>query len=222
MPSWSGLKGREQGRRLRCRAQGGRSRFMSRRRCRAAWKVIPRWYVALVAAEGAQRLRELSLSARHERATDRGRVAAARSYPLMVALHGALFAAPLIEVAALGRRPRVPLAWVGLLAAATGLRWWSIRSLGPAWNVRAIVPDDLRPVVRGPYRWVRHPNYVAVALEVWALPMAGGAWISAVVLSGLNGLVLWHRIRAEERLLAAIPGYQPALGGKARFVPGLF
>jgi methyltransferase len=140
----------------------------------------------------------------------------------MVALHVALFAAPLCEVAALRRRPRAPLLWVGVLGGATALRWWSIRTLGAAWNVRAIVPSDLRPVTAGPYRFVRHPNYLAVALEFLALPMAGGAWLSALVLSALNGLVLWDRIREEERLLAGRPGYEEAFRGRARFIPGIF
>jgi len=140
----------------------------------------------------------------------------------MVAAHTALVTLPLIEVAALRRRPRAPLAWVGLLGAAALLRRWSIRTLGASWNVRAVVPSDLRPVVDGPYRLIRHPNYLAVALEFLALPLAGGAWLSALGLSALNAMVLFDRIREEERLLAAIPGYEQALGGKARFIPGVF
>src|SRR5947208_13905964 len=150
-----------------------------------------------------------------------GRRAAAKTYPLMVALHVALFAAPLVEVTGLRRRPRAPLLWVGVLGGATALRWWSMHALGAAWNVRAIVPSDLRPVTGGPYRFVRHPNYLAVALEFLALPMAGGAWASALVLSALNGLVLWDRIRQEERLLARVPGYPEAFRRRARLIPGI-
>ena len=105
---------------------------------------------------------------------------------------------------------------------ATALRWWSIRSLGAAWNVRAIVPSNLRPVTVGPYRLVRHPNYLAVALEFLALPMAGGAWLSALVLSALNGVVLWDRIRQEEELLGRVSGYEKAFGRRARLIPGIF
>src|SRR4029077_16175001 len=130
------------------------------------------WYVALVALVGAQRVRELALSRRHERATG-GVQAAARSYPLMVAAHVALFVLPLAEVATLRRRPRAPLVWVGVLGLATGLRWWSIRTLGESWTGGAVVPADLRPATAGPYRFVRHPNYLAVALEFLALPLAG-------------------------------------------------
>lgn len=183
-------------------------------------RLPPAWYLGLVGLVGAQRLRELELSRRHSRGL-RGRRAAARSYPLMVAAHVGLCALPLVEVAALRRRPRLPLAWLGLLGAATALRWWSIRTLGSSWNVRAVVPEDLRPVTSGPYRFVRHPNYLAVAVEFLALPLAGGALWSAVGLSLLNAGVLWDRIRSEERLLAQVPGYEEAFRGRARFIPGL-
>jgi methyltransferase len=175
-----------------------------------------------VAAVGAQRLRELALSRGHERGR-RGRRAAARTYPLMVAAHVALCTLPLVEVAARRPRPRAgaALAWTGLLAGATALRWWSIRSLGGSWNVRALVPEDLRPVTTGPYRFLRHPNYLAVALEFLALPMAGGATWSAVGLSLLDAAVLWDRIRDEDRLLAQVPGYEDAFRGRARVLPGL-
>jgi methyltransferase len=180
-----------------------------------------RWYPVLVAALAIQRGRELHLSKRLERAHP-GRRAAAGTFPLMVAAHVALFVLPPLEAQLAQRRPRWPAVWLGVLAAATGLRWWSIRSLGPQWNVRATVPLDLRPVATGPYRWVRHPNYLAVMLEFLALPMAGGAWISALGLSILDGAVLLDRIRAEEALLFEVPGYAEEFSGKARFIPGIF
>ena len=181
----------------------------------------PAWFVGLAAAVGAQRLRELALSRRNSRGL-RGRQAAAGSYPLMVAAHVGLCTLPLVEVATLRRRSRAPLLWTGVLAVATALRWWSIRTLGSTWNVRAVVPDDLRPVSSGPYRFVRHPNYLAVSLEFLALPLAGGAICSALGLSLLNAGVLIDRIRSEERLLARVPGYEEAFKGRARLIPGLF
>lgn len=177
----------------------------------------------MVAAVGAQRLRELALSRHNERGV-RGSRAAARSYPLMVAAHVALCTLPLVEVSVRGRRPRAGRptgVWLGVLGAATALRWWSIRSLGRSWNVRAVVPADLRPVTRGPYRFVRHPNYLAVALEFAALPLAGGATWCAIGLSLVNAAVLADRIRAEERLLAAVPGYEEAFQGRRRLLPGV-
>ena len=183
---------------------------------------VPAWYPLLLALVGVQRLRELRLSRRRERDLATGRQAAAATYPLMVVLHVALFAAPLLEAATLRRRPRAPLLWVGVLGGATALRWWSIRSLGAAWNVRAVVPSDLRPVTGGPYCLIRHPNYLAVALEFLALPMAGGARLSALVLSALNGVVLWDRIRQEEELLRRVSGYEETFGRRARLIPGIF
>ncbi|HVC39987.1 MAG TPA: isoprenylcysteine carboxylmethyltransferase family protein [Candidatus Dormibacteraeota bacterium] len=168
-----------------------------------------------------QRVRELALSRRQEAARP-GPRAASGSYPLMVAAHTALMVLPPLEARWRGRRPQRPGLWVGLLVAATGLRWWSIRALGAQWNVRAAVSPDLVPVTVGPYRWIRHPNYLAVVLEFAALPMAGGAWMSAIGLSALDGVVLWDRIRAEESLLERASGYVEAFAGKARFIPGIF
>ena len=183
---------------------------------------VPRFYAALVLVEAGFRLAELRLSARNERGSTAPRAAGSR-YPLMVATHTALFVAPLAEVVLARRRPgpAAPV-WAGLLAAATGLRWWAIGSLGRSWNVRAAVPEDLQPVTRGPYRFVRHPNYLAVILEFLALPMAGGAWISAAALSAVHGAIIADRIREEERLLERVPAYREALRGKARFIPRIF
>jgi methyltransferase len=181
---------------------------------------VPGWYALLLAAVGVERLRELAVSRRHERSLN-GRRAAESSYPLMVAAHVGLVTLPLLEASI--RRPRGPRwGWVAVLAGATALRVWSIRSLGPSWNVRAVVPRDLEPVETGPYRYIRHPNYVAVILEFAAVPLIAGAWVSAGLLSALNAVVLYDRIREEERLLDESPTYQAAFAQRARFVPGVF
>jgi methyltransferase len=99
------------------------------------------------------------------------------------------------------------------------LRIWVIRTLRADWNVTAHVRRDLRIETGGPYRFVRHPNYVAVALEFACLPTAVGAAPEALVLSLVNAAVLVPRIRAEERLLDAIPGYREAFRGVPRFIP---
>jgi len=178
-------------------------------------------FAVLVAALAFQRTRELALSRRLERSRP-GQRAAYRSYPLMVAVHMGLLLVPPLEIRLAHRRPRGAWAWVAVLVAATGLRRWSIQSLGDQWNVHAAVPDDLRPVVNGPYRWIRHPNYLAVVLEFAALPMAGGAWVSAIALSALDAAVLFDRISAEEKLLFRSPAYQEAFASKPRFIPGIF
>jgi methyltransferase len=184
---------------------------------------MPGWYAVVLAAVAAQRLRELSLSRRNSDSSA-GSPSAPRTYPLIVAAHLALFVLPPLEIRLANRRPtaRKALPWLSLLAAATGLRWWSIQSLGRAWNVRAQVPDELEPVTRGPYQFVRHPNYLALLAEFVALPMAGGAWLSAIALSALNGTALAIRIRAEEAQLERSGAYREAFRGKARLIPGVF
>jgi methyltransferase len=184
---------------------------------------MPWWYAAVLAAVAAQRLRELSISRQNSRNTG-GSPSAPRTYALIVAAHIGLLLLPPLEIRLAHRRPtgRAAVAWLGVLAAATGLRWWSIRSLGASWNVRGRVPDDLEPVTSGPYRFLRHPNYLALLAEFVALPMAGGAWLSAIGLSALNGAALAIRIRAEEAQLERSAAYREAFRGKARLLPGVF
>lgn len=174
---------------------------------------------ALVLANGAQRLVELRISSRNRAALGQAEQASPSTYPAMVAAHVALFG--LCVWPRRGRRvPRVvEIGALSGLAAATGLRLWVIRTLGTSWNVTAHVSPTLHIETGGPYRWIRHPNYVAVALEFACLPLAVGAVPEAVVLSLANALVLAPRIRAEERLLDALPGYRAAFAGIPRFIP---
>ena len=98
-------------------------------------------------------------------------------YPFMVALHSGFLVAMLVEAWVL--RPEVPptLAWtmLALVVASQALRWWCIATLGRRWNTRVIVVPGLAPERGGPYRWLRHPNYVAVVLEGAALPLVHAA-----------------------------------------------
>lgn len=124
-------------------------------------------------------------------------------YPIMVLLHtGLLIGAP-AEVLLLDR-PFLP--WLGwpCLAVALGcqiLRWWVITTLGPRWNTRVIVVPGLAPITSGPFRYLRHPNYLAVVLEGLALPLFHGAWITTVVFTLANALLLRERIRVEDAAL---------------------
>ncbi len=178
------------------------------------------WYPCLWLALLVQRLRELRLSYANTRGQT-GPVGDRSGFPLMVGVHVALFLIPPLESTCTAPTRRGRSVWAAVLLSAAALRVWSIRSLGPQWNVRALVRDDFQPVTTGPYRFIRHPNYLAVALEFAALPMAAGAWRSALGLSLANGWVLARRIRAEEDLLLANPRYRAAFGSKARFIPGL-
>ena len=139
----------------------------------------------------------------------------------MVVLHVALLVMPLVEHVALDRRPPTAMvaACVVVFVAAQVLRYWAILTLGPSWNARGIVSSDGTVVTSGPYRFVRHPNYVAVAMEFVSLPLGGGAWISCVILNLVHVPILVRRIRGEERELAQLPGWNEHVHPRPRFLP---
>jgi methyltransferase len=176
---------------------------------------------------GLQRIVELLYSERNERiirerqpnAPQAGRVV----WPGIAAVNLALFTLPAVERWRRGRRPPWPVAAIGWVTAlgAVGLRLSVLATLREAWNVRAVIPADLRVIDRGPYRFIRHPNYVALGLEFFGLPLIGGAYVSALALSIANALLLRRRILEEEALLMAIPAYRARMGDKPRFVPRL-
>lgn len=164
------------------------------------------WYVVLIAAVVVERVAELVVSQRNASwALKQGGVETGRAhYPPMVLLHSGLLAACVIEVL-VGDRPFLPaLGWpmLALVLAAQALRWWCITTLGRRWNTRIVVIPGLPLVEAGPYRRLRHPNYVAVVVEGIALPLVHCAWITAVAFTVLNAvLLLRFRIPAEERAL---------------------
>jgi methyltransferase len=183
----------------------------------------------VLAAFGSQRVIELGYSAHNERRlrrTDPGAPEAARSvFKWIVLTNVSLFTLPLLETRLRGSR-RVPMVvagigWVGAISAAC-LRLWVIATLRRWWTVRAVVPADLRVSAEGPYRWIRHPNYVALILEFAALPLVAGAYFCAVSLSAVNGALLWRRIAAEESLLERHPEYRRLMAHKPRFIPRFF
>ncbi|WP_329034784.1 isoprenylcysteine carboxyl methyltransferase family protein [Streptomyces sp. NBC_00178] len=164
------------------------------------------WYTALVAAVAAERLAELGIALRNARwSLAQGGTEAGRGhYPAMVALHTGLLAACIAET---WRADRAFVPWLGwtmvaVVAAAQGLRWWCVRTLGRRWNTRVIVVPGLPLVTGGPYRLIRHPNYVAVAAEGAALPLVHGAWMTAVLFTVLNAALMAVRIPCEDDALA--------------------
>jgi methyltransferase len=167
-------------------------------------------FVGLVLAVGAERLVELVVSERNRRwSLARGGVESGTGhYPLMVALHVGLLVAAVAEVQLLSRPF---LGWLGwpmlvLVLAAQGLRWWCIATLGRQWCTRIVVVPGLSPVTTGPYRFLRHPNYVAVAVEGLALPLVHTAWVTALGFTAANALLMRTRVAAEERALRALTG----------------
>ena len=158
-----------------------------------------------------QRLTELGLSARHARRLRRhgAHEYGAAHMPLLVLVHVLYPLALIGEVLWLGALPddAWPL-WLGLWCAAQLLRYSAIRALGEYWTVRILAMPRMRLVRSGPYRWMRHPNYVAVVLELFAGPMMFGAWRSALAISALNAIALAVRIHAEEDVLESA-GFRP-------------
>jgi methyltransferase len=119
-------------------------------------------------------------------------------YKRIVMLHVAWFAALLWAVPS-AMPPNRPL--LALFALLQITRIWAIASLGWRWTTRVIVLPDAPLVTRGPYRWVRHPNYLIVAAELAILPLAFAAVAIAVIFSTCNGWLLWRRIRLEDAAL---------------------
>lgn len=177
------------------------------------------WFTVLVLLVGAERVVELVLTRRNVAwAVGRGGVEHGQGhYPAMVVLHTALLGGSLVEVWALGRVFHPLLGWtaLGLSLASQALRWWCIASLGRHWSTRVlVVPGD--PLVgRGPYRVLRHPNYVAVVIEGVALPLVHTAWLTATVFTVLNALLLRTRVRVEDRALAGAASVTATTGVRA-------
>ena len=181
-------------------------------------------YTALIAVVAAGRLVELRIAKRNLRnlLAQGGVEAAPGHYPWMVLLHTAFLISCPLEVWLLGRPfiPALGILMLLLAVAAAGLRFWVIRSLEGRWTTRIVVLPGVPPVTGGPYRFLRHPNYLAVITEMFALPLIHTAWLTAVVFSLLNALVLRVRIRAEEEALSKRTEYEAAFAGRARLVPG--
>jgi len=165
---------------------------------------------ALLAFVTLQRLSELVIARRNTRAllAAGGHEIGAGHYPVVVLLHGswllALWAAWLMGLAQLQ-------SWAAVLyVLVQPLRFWTMVSLGRYWTTRVIVVRDAPLVRTGPYRFLRHPNYLVVVMEIALLPLALGLWPLAVIFSLLNAAMLRHRLAVEgdslrQREKAAVP-----------------
>ena len=164
-------------------------------------------YYVLLALIVPERIAELVVSQRHATASLRegGVESGARHFPVMVALHVALLAGCAAEPL-LAHRAFLPVfgsVMIAAVVAANALRWWCIATLGGCWTARVIVIPGVRLGRSGPYRWFTHPNYAAVVIEGAALPVAGSAWITAVVFTVCNAALVIVRFRCECRALIA-------------------
>ena len=163
------------------------------------------YYYLFILAVGAERLVELVIAQRNARWSfaHGGKEFGRDHYPAIVSMHAILLISCMVEVWVLGR-PFIPwLGWpmLAVVVLSTVVRWRCVAGLGKHWNPRLIVIPGAPLVRNGMYRWVRHPNYVAVAAEVAALPLVHSAWLTAITFSIANALVLTVRIRAENAAL---------------------
>jgi methyltransferase len=167
-------------------------------------------YLCLIALVAVERLVELIVARRNAAWSFArgGREFGQGHWPVMVLLHSAFLVAAPLEVLLLDRPFLPALGWpmLGLSLFTQLLRWWCISTLGPRWNPRVIVVPGLPRVSGGPYRYLPHPNYLAVVIELAALPLVHGAWITALCFSLGNAALLWVRIRCEEEALRLCDG----------------
>lgn len=171
------------------------------------WPALAAYLVVLA----AQRLGELMLSRRNlRRLVARGaREHAAGHFPLFVALH-VLYPLALVTEVVRGARPgpEWPL-WLAVWLGAQALRVAAILALAERWNVRIVVVPGEPRLRRGIYRWLAHPNYLAVTLEFVAAPLMFGAWHTALGSSLVNAVAMAVRVPAEERALREGAGHPP-------------
>jgi methyltransferase len=141
-------------------------------------------------------------------------------YKYIFVLHAFFFVALLIEVFSVQaggvKWSLIPL--VVFLIAQIG-RVWALSSLGRFWNTRIMILPGAKVVAKGPYRFMRHPNYVIVTLELFALPLIFQAYWTAIVFSLLNAVILRVRIKEEERALKEATDYEEVFKEKGRFIP---
>ena len=175
----------------------------------------------------SQRLVELVISRRNQQTMRDDGFAlreADADFVLMLLVHVGWFLGLIVEPLLL---PAVVPTWIFVLGILTFvsaqiLRIWVLVTLGSQWNIRIMSPlatsnDSI--VTKGPYRWIRHPNYTAVILEFASLPLVGGAYLTWIIFSILNGFALLRRIPVEEASLCERSGYQSIMMTKPRFFP---
>ena len=183
-------------------------------------------YICLLVLVGIERLVEVGISRRNQsKLIERGvQKIHEPHFRWLVLFHGVVLVAAGAEVLFL-HRPLIPalaIPMAALFILSNVIRYWVICLLGGLWNVQIMDSGDIGIVTSGPYRWVRHPNYVGVVIEVFSLPMIHTAWITAIF--GTLGYfeILRRRVKIEDSVLMANPAYRNAMGDKPKFFPRLF
>jgi methyltransferase len=140
--------------------------------------------------------------------------------PVMVTLYALLFVGSFVEYFLFPKE--VPVWWfllfLALYVCAKALKYWAVSALGPYWTMKVLIIPGSKVVTSGPYRWIRHPNYDAVLLEIAAIALAGKSWITFTLIFASFSFVLYHRIRSEERALAEHTNYSHEMMSKGRLL----
>lgn len=182
-------------------------------------------YLLLLFAVALQRLLEVRISRLNEAdlLLRGGREHAPEQMPVMIAVHTGWLVSAIAEVLLLDRPFRRWLGLSALLVFCAGqlLRILAISALKERWTVKVITLPDAPPVSAAIFRYVRHPNYLGVILEISALPLVHGAYLTAIVFTIANGLLLKQRIRAEEQALCESSDYATRFEGRPRLLPKL-
>ena len=182
-------------------------------------------YVVLVLAVAVQRMLEVRVSRMNEAEllARGGTEHAPEQMRVMVAIHTAWLVCALAEVLLLDRPFHRGLGFAALAVFTIGqvLRILAMSALKTRWTVKVITVPNEPPVHAAIFRYVRHPNYLGVILEIAALPLVHGGWMTAIVFSLANGLLLTRRIRAEEKALCESSDYAAQFSGQPRFLPKL-
>jgi methyltransferase len=164
------------------------------------------WYTFLIFLTAIERLIEMRVAKSNAQWSfaNGGKEYGQGHFPFMVSLHTVFIVACLAEVWLLQRsfNPLLGYSMLILALAAQALRWWCITTLGKRWNARVIIVPGLQRISNGPYQWLPHPNYIAVATEGFALPLIHGAWLTALGFTLLNAGLMYVRITTENRALS--------------------
>ena len=161
----------------------------------------------IIAILGIQRLIELLIARRNERIvkSNGAREYDQKGYKLIVLMHIAFFISLISEYVSFGKTLNhywIPLVILFLLAQA--LRYWAITSLGYYWNTKILVTPNTSPISRGPYKYIRHPNYLAVIVEIAVIPLIFSCYLTSIIFTILNLIVLRRRIQIEEHALSTL------------------
>ncbi|AGK54642.1 hypothetical protein B1NLA3E_14480 [Bacillus sp. 1NLA3E] len=161
-----------------------------------------------------QRLVELVIAKKNEKVMkEKGAIEFGQlHYRFMVLMHVMFFVVLIFEVSIFNEQVSQfwPILFPMFLLVQAG-RIWALTSLGEFWNTKIIVLPEARPIKRGPYRYLKHPNYVIVSIELLVIPLLFHAYMTAVIFTILNGYLLSIRIPAEEQALAQLTEYKTTM-----------